>query len=163
MTTTENRNKRLHLIDQSFLFLSGRLLPSPMEKTEMKRLEWLHNHAPYALLAHNNKDVPNFIYVNKFAASCFKYTEEEMLSLPSYLSAAPDAQAERNKILKQVQTNNIAYNYSGIRITKFNENFNIQDGIIWKIFDRGDHGEIIGQAALFWLKGEHKPDWWYME
>ncbi|MFC3158822.1 MEKHLA domain-containing protein [Chryseobacterium arachidis] len=108
----------------------------------------------------NNLEIPNFIYVNKFAISCFKYTEAEMLSLHSYLSAAPDAQEERNKILKQVQENNIAFDYSGIRLTKFKKPFTINDGIIWKIFKNGNHGEVIGQAALFWLKDEPKPDWW---
>ena len=150
----------LQLIDQSFLFSSGQLLPSPKGKTEMERLEWLSNDAPYAILAQNNIEFPNFIYVNKFAITCFKYTEDEMLSLHAYLSAAPDAQEERNKILKQVQENNIAFNYSGIRLTKFNEPFTIDDGIIWKIFENGNHGEVIGKAALFWLKDEPKPDWW---
>ncbi len=159
MTTTEHQTKLLNLIDQSFFFLSGRFLPSPTFETAMNRIEWLHNDAPYALLAQNNKEVPNFIYVNKFAASCFKYDESEMLYLPSYLSAAPDAQAERNKILAQVEANNIAYNYTGVRITKFNETFAIHDGIIWKVFAEGNRGEIIGQAALFWLKGQQKINW----
>ncbi len=159
MIIKDKKNRLLYLIDQSFLFLSGQSLPSPKKKTEMERLEWLNNHAPYAILAQNNKKVPNFTYANKFAISCFRYTEAEMLSLPSYLSAAPDAQAERNKILEQVQANNITYNYSGIRLTKFNEPFSINDGIIWKIFEHGNHGDIIGQAALFWLEGEQKPNW----
>lgn len=159
MIDMHEKTELLHLIDQSFLILSGQLLPSPKEVMGAERLEWLNNHAPYAILAQNNKEVPHFIYVNTFAVSCFKYTENEMLSLPSYLSAAADGQIERNKILEQVQSNNIAFNYSGIRLTKFNEPFTINDGIIWKIFEHGDHGEIIGQAALFWLDGEQKPDW----
>lgn len=157
MIKTDKKNELLHLIDQSFFFLSDQLLPTPKEIKEMDRLEWLHNRAPYAIVAQNNKEVPNFIYANKFAMSCFKYSEEEMLSLPSYLSAAPDAQAERNKLLEQVQLNSIAYHYSGIRLTKFNEPFTINDGIIWKIFEHGNHGKIIGQAALFLLKREQIP------
>lgn len=160
MINTNNKTEILHLIDQSFFHLSGHLLPSPKEEAGTERLEWLNDHAPYALLAQNNKEIPHFIYTNKFAVSCFKYTEEEMLSTPSYLSASSEGQMERNKILEQVQLNHIAFDYSGIRLTKFNEPFTIHDGIIWKIFEHGDHGELIGQAALFWLNEQQKPDWW---
>lgn len=157
MIDLNKKTELLHLIDQSFFMLSGQLLPSEKKETDVERLEWLNNQAPYAILAHNNKEIPNFIYANQFAVSCFKYTEDEILSLPSYLSAAPDNQAERNKILDQVQANNIAFNYNGMRLTKFNESFAINDGVIWKVFE---NDEVIGQAALFWLSDQQKPDWW---
>ena len=72
-------------INDCFNKLSGKNLYAPPEILNL--YQWLHEEAPYSILAHNTEADPRFIYANKYALSCFKYSPDELLSLPSRLSA----------------------------------------------------------------------------
>lgn len=137
-------------IDNCFLALNGSNLPCPDDVTN--RYEWLHEKANYSILAHNNGDDPVFIYANQYALACFKYSQEEILGLPSKFSASASNRELRELLLKEVTQNGIAYNYSGERVDKFGNSFTISDGIIWQL--KNDEKKVWGQAAIFWLKKE---------
>lgn len=137
--------KILEKIDNCFYQLSGKYLPSPPHIDN--RYEWLHEEAPYSILAHNADPDPHFIYVNKYALSCFKYTNEEMLSIPSRLSAGERDRAERQRLLEIVTKDEIAYGYEGLRVDKYGSYFPIYNGIVWQLKDVDN--QIYGQGALF--------------
>jgi len=153
---TEKKRKLIQTIDDSFHKLNGKPLPCPPDVDD--RLRWLDEEAPYSILAHNADKDPHFVYANKYALTCFKYTEEEMLALPSRLSAGEQDRAERQRLLEKVTSDGIAYNYEGPRVDKNDKTFNIYDGIVWQLKD--DNGTIWGQGALFWTDKKERPDWY---
>jgi len=155
MISIEQNHLLIKQIDASFHQFSGDNLYCP--EAVIHRHKWLHEEAPYSILAHNNENDPHFIYANKCALSCFKYTDEEMLLLPSRLSAGVQDRSERERILKSVAQNGIAYDYFGSRVDKYGLNFRIFDGIIWQL--QHDNGDVWGQAALFWKEPDERPDW----
>lgn len=127
--------------------LNGAPLPGPA--TVSDRAYWLHQEAPYSLLAHDGTADPRFIYANQCALSCFKYSRAEFLQLPSRLSAASPDRQERQRMLDRLAAEGIVHGYSGVRITRQGEPFHIYNGAIWQLTD--DKGERWGQGALFWL------------
>lgn len=145
----------LHLIDRSFMLHVGYLLLTPPYLEN--RYHWLHTQAPYSLLAHDNSDDPKFIYANQCALHCFRYTEEEMIGLPSRFSAAEADRSARQELLLTVREKGIAGNYTGPRIDKFHQTFTIHDGIVWQFYNEKE--ELTGQAALFWPDDLIRPDW----
>ncbi|TWF35215.1 MEKHLA domain-containing protein [Chitinophaga polysaccharea] len=143
-------------IDQNFLDRNGKGLPTPAGITA--RAQWLHEAAPYSILAHGTGTDPHFIYANQFALSCFKYNIAELLQLPSRLSAAPQDRSERERLLHDVTLNGIAYHYTGPRVDKYGNTFTIYDGVVWRLTH--PDGLPLGQAALFWLQEEERPAWY---
>lgn len=108
---------------------------------------WLYERSPFAVLAHDGSAMPRFVYANKTAQSCFEYGWEEIVGLPSHLSAEPQERAERQRLLDQVAANGFAANYAGVRIAKSGRRFMIEDGVVWQLVD--DAGRLRGQAASF--------------
>lgn len=145
-------------IDRCFQDLNGKSLPCPENVSD--KFQWLHEKAPFSILAHKNEKPPKFIYANNYALSCFKYTAAEIVGLPSYQSAAEQDREERERLLQSVTQNGIAYNYAGPRIDKYGHIFNIYDGIVWQLFDEVQNP--WGQAALFWTDNSERPDWYQL-
>jgi PAS domain-containing protein len=108
---------------------------------------WLYERAWYAVLAHDTGAVPRFTYANKAAQACFEYRFEEIVGLPSHLSAEPQERAERQRLLDQVAAKGFATGYRGVRIAKSGRRFRIEDGVVWQLVDAA--GELRGQAASF--------------
>lgn len=146
----------LQKMDNCFLKLHGSSLPCPSDISD--RYSWLHEKAPYSLLAHNTDADPHFVYANEYALSCFKYNPEEMLCLPSRLSAAEQDRAERQQLLEVVTRDGIAYGYEGPRVDKNGKFFKIYDGILWQLTN--DDGSVWGKGALFWTEKGNHPDWY---
>jgi len=139
-------------IDDCFLTLNGTNLPCPGEVKD--RYKWLHDEANYSILGVDNSDDSFFIYGNKYALSCFKYTWEELLLIPSRFSASAPNREERARLFKKVSQDGIVYNYSGERIDKNGNTFTIHDTIVWELRDKND--AVWGQGALFWTAEELK-------
>jgi len=108
---------------------------------------WLYERARHAVLAHDTGAVPRFTYANKAAQACFEYAFEEIVGLPSHLSAEPQERAERRRLLGQVAAKGFATGYRGVRIAKSGRRFRIEDGVVWQLIDEA--GELRGQAACF--------------
>ena len=108
---------------------------------------WLYEGSPHAVLAHDTAPVPRFIYANRAAQACFEYDWDEIVGLPSHLSAEPQERAERQRLLDQVRATGYAAGYAGIRIAKSGRKFRIEDGVVWQLIDAA--GVLHGQAASF--------------
>ena len=109
--------------------------------------EWLYQGARHCVLAHNTDAVPRFIYANKAAQTCFEYDWDEIIGLPSHLSAEAPDRAERQRLLDAVAKHGFATGYQGLRLAKSGRRFWIEDGILWQLVDAG--GVLRGQAASF--------------
>ncbi|NQS85537.1 MEKHLA domain-containing protein [Pantoea allii] len=144
--STENQLALLQRIDERYRALTGRGLYCPDEHVD--RYLWLHEHAPYSILAHSSEADPVFVYANRCALSCFKYSLEEMLQLPSRLSAGPSDREARQHLLDIVKRDGIATGYSGPRVDKQGKSFIIYEGEVWQSDRDAEAG--WGQAALFW-------------
>lgn len=107
---------------------------------------WLYDQAPFAVLAHDGGADPRFIYANQAAQACFGYTREELIGLPSRLSAEAPEWAERQRLLDAVARDGFIRNYRGLRIAKDRRRFWIKRAVVWQL-DRD--GVTVGQAATF--------------
>lgn len=140
-----NALQLLRQIDAAYQHLHGRGIGADIfDGEESVRLPWLHEKAPFALLAHDASADPRFIYVNAAARRAFGYSEEEFIGLPSRLSADAGAQADRDAILASVRERGFAEGYAGTRIRKDGSHFRIERGELWQL------DEPEGQAALVW-------------
>lgn len=109
---------------------------------------WLYHEAPFGLLAHDTRAEPLFIYGNVFAQRQFEYSWDELMALPSRLSAATlQLQEDRKQFLDQVRKDGFATGYRGLRATQSGRNFWIEDGTVWQLIDQA--GVVRGQAAMF--------------
>jgi PAS domain-containing protein len=130
------------LLAGSYVRLTGkRLCP------QGRGAAWLYFEAPFAVLAHDTDPDPRFIYANRMAQACFEYAWDELVGLPSRLSAEAPARAERQRLLETVRREGVATGYRGLRIAKSGRRFWIEGGVIWQLID--EQGVEHGQAALF--------------
>jgi PAS domain-containing protein len=130
------------LITGSFRRLMGRELAGPEADAE-----WLYHQAPFVVLAHDGGTDPRFIYANEAAQACFEYSADELIGLPSRLSAEAEERAARQILLDRVSRDGFISDYSGIRIAKSGRRFRIENAIVWQLIDA--HGTHHGQAATF--------------
>ena len=70
--------------------------------TDEQAARWLYEQAPFGLLAHDTRADPLFVYGNLAAQRCFEYAWDELLVLPSRLSAPPQQVPGRKAFLEQV-------------------------------------------------------------
>jgi PAS domain S-box-containing protein len=108
--------------------------------------EWLYEKAPFAVLAHNTDQDPFFIYGNKAAQRRFEYSWDEIIQLPSRLSAEAPNREERDRFLARVRQFGYESNYEGVRVTKSGQRFIIEDATLWQLFDAD--GKLHGQAVI---------------
>lgn len=142
--------------DQNFADLLlgsyARLLGRPLLDAaagEQPTAAWLYR-APFCLLAHDGAADPVFIYANETAQRCFGYGWDEVLTLPSRLSAEMPARHQRQRVLDAVARDGFIENYSGIRIAKSGRRFRIEDAVVWAL---RDGTTPVGQAAVI-------RSWW---
>lgn len=108
---------------------------------------WLYEEAPACVLAHSAVPDPLFIYANKSAQALFQYCWDEIVGMPSRLSAEVPNRAERQRLLDAVARHGFATGYAGVRIAKSGRRFRIEDGILWQLRDADD--TLHGVAATF--------------
>src|SRR5262245_26044109 len=130
------------LLTGSYAWLVGKpLVPAGSDAA------WLYSQAPFAVVAHNTDADPKFIYANKCAQSCFEYSWEEFIGLPSRLSAEAPERAERQALLDAVAQNGFMSGYRGVRVAKSGRQFLIENGVVWELID--EKGIRRGAAATF--------------
>ncbi|MDQ7913585.1 MEKHLA domain-containing protein [Pseudomonas sp. 102515] len=138
----------LPLLEGSYRRWLGEPLPRPAGLPEPKLPAWLHERAPYALLAHGTESDPLFCYANRQALSCFGYPRDEFIGMPSRFSASPKDRDERQRLMEAVGRKGYASGYEGWRVDKAGQAFEIHAGVVWNLVDVD--GQRLGQAALFW-------------
>jgi hypothetical protein len=104
-------------------------------------------YAPFVLLSHDATSDPVFNYANAQGLELFELSWEELITLPSRLSAEPLEQAERDKLLARVSERGFIEDYRGVRISKTGKRFKIDNAIVWNLTD--EDGVYQGQAACF--------------
>ncbi len=108
---------------------------------------WLYDDAPFAVLAHDGGADPRFVYANRTAQACFEYGWDEIIGLPSRLSAEAPERAARQALLDAVTQNGFAEDYRGVRVAKSGRRFWIEQGVVWRLVS--PDGSAVGQAATF--------------
>lgn len=148
-------SKNNYLFDHAQLLTNSfcKMLGHPLIKTDTVNLGKELFETKFALLSHTNAKEPIFNYANLTALELFEFSWDELIKLPSRLSAEPINQIERAKLLEQVTNRGFIDNYQGIRISKTGKRFSVHNAIVWNLID--DHGIYQGQAACF-------SDWEYL-
>ncbi|MGW7571567.1 MEKHLA domain-containing protein [Streptomyces tendae] len=135
------------LLLSSHLRLLGESLCPSERISQREAADWLYAQAPFGLLAHDTAADPRFVYANITAQERFGYSWNEFLGLPSRLSARPDAQQDRDALVREVTANHYATGYRGVRVAKDGRLFWIEDVTMWDLIDA--QGTSHGQAAVF--------------
>jgi PAS domain S-box-containing protein len=98
-------------------------------------------------LAHDGSGDPTFVYANLTAQRCFEYSWDEMVGMPSRLSAEAPNREERAALLAAVAARGYATGYRGLRIAKSGRRFWIENVTVWNVSDTD--GRCVGQAAVY--------------
>ncbi|GAA5052274.1 hypothetical protein GCM10023208_12970 [Erythrobacter westpacificensis] len=128
--------ERLALLLESYRRLTGEALAADADAL------W---NAPHAVLAHDRAAPPVFFYANARTLSLFKRSADEMIGLPSHLSAEPEAREERAAMFAKLEAEDIVTGYSGLRVASDGSRFRILNATIWNLRDAS--GTLHGQAA----------------
>lgn len=143
--TTPADDVFLEQLVRSYVESTGQ--PFPIEARVDQSLRALLQHAPFGLFAHTADPDPLFVLANNTAAREFGYPPEEMIGMPSRLSAAPGIdQEERARLFRALDRSGCFTGYHGRRVRRDGSVFWISDVTIWNI--DGADGHRIGQAAL---------------
>ena len=102
--------------------------------------------APFVLVSHGIQPDPIFCYANRAAQKIWEMSWNTFTKLPSRLSAEPDAQEERQRLLALAEKQGYVDHYQGVRITSGGKRFRIRNCLLWNVVD----GDVrVGQAAVF--------------
>jgi hypothetical protein len=139
---TSHAGPRLALIGESFERLTGRpLLGATAWSAEAL---WA---APLAVLAHGAEADPILFYGNRLGLELFEVTPEELVRMPSRLTAEAPERAERAQLLEAVSRRGFIDDYAGVRISAAGRRFRIEQATVWSLTDGA--GVYCGQAAAF--------------
>ncbi len=141
----ENGYLRTHadLILSSFSNITGRQLIDLVRGQDCGRALY---EAGFCVLSHDAAPDPVFNYGNRAAQALFEMSWEQLIGLPSRLSAEAPLQEERQRLLKNVAEKGYIDDYKGIRISSSGKRFMVEKAIIWNLID--DDGMNHGQAAV---------------
>ncbi len=103
--------------------------------------------APFVVVSHGGQTDPIFNYGNQTALDLWEFDWDTFTQLPSRLSAEPENQADRDRLLQEARCNGYIQNYQGIRISRTGKRFSIENVTLWTVRDA--QGSAIGQAATF--------------
>ena len=103
--------------------------------------------APMALLAHGTEPDPLFFFANRVALARFGLTVDEVVGMPSRLSAEAPLREERRALLERVTRDGFIDDYAGVRIAADGTRFRIEAATVWNLVD--PDGAVHGQAAAF--------------
>jgi hypothetical protein len=107
--------------------------------------------ADRVVLAHDGGTDPRLIYANAQALRLWRRTWDEMIGLPSRLTAEPTERQERSAALERARRQDAVRGYEGIRVDSAGGRFRIAGARLWTL--RDGEGTARGQAATF-------SDWW---
>ena len=138
----------------SFHALTGRDLIDPALSPEAAAEALFH--ASFVVLSHDTAPDPILTYGNLTALKLFALTWEELIQMPSRLTAEAPNRVERARLLAEVTARGFIDDYSGIRISRTGKQFLIEQATVWNLSDA--EGQPYGQAATFraWRPVEHE-------
>lgn len=97
------------------------------------------------VLSHDGGDDPVFVFANHAAAKLWRMPVEELVGMPSRLSAPPEHRGSRAVMLADAASAGVLAGYSGERVAKDGTRFMIEDATLWTV----DYSERPGQAVVF--------------
>jgi hypothetical protein len=103
--------------------------------------------APFVVVSHGTESDPILNYGNQIALDLWEMSWEDLTQTPSRLTAEPINRQERERLLDRARQQGFVDNYRGIRISKTQKRFLIENAIVWNL--TSDRGEPCGQAATF--------------
>jgi hypothetical protein len=109
--------------------------------------------ATTVVLAHDGAADPRLIYANRAALTLWSRRWQEMVGLPSRLTAEPSERADRAAALQRARRSEALEGYAGIRIDSHGRRFRIENARLWTLRDPA--GAPCGQAAGF-------GSWWWL-
>lgn len=104
-------------------------------------------HAPFVVLSHDSGSDPLLNYSNEAGLHLFELKWEELIALPSRLTAEPLHRDERARLLERVTQHGYIDDYAGVRISSSGRRFLIEQATVWNV--RDEQGAPYGQAATF--------------
>ena len=104
------------------------------------------------VLCHDGSEDPRFLYANRAALQLFSRNWEQMVGMPSRLSASANQRLSRREQLELARRQDKLENYSGVRVSSQGRRFQIRGARIWSLIDQERH--YSGQAACF-------SHWWW--
>ena len=107
----------------------------------------------FPVLAHGTEQDPKLSYANAAALQLWETRWDELIGMPSRLTAPNSEQAKRSNALGQAKRLDAVQNYRGIRISRKGRRFMINKARIWTLWDAKER--VCGQAACF-------SDWWWI-
>jgi hypothetical protein len=135
----------LALLCRSLRDLTGRDL-APTALAPGEAAQWLYE-APFALLSHDSSQDPILSYANRCALDLFELTWDQLVVMPSRLTAEAPDREERARLLAQVTARGTIDDYAGVRVSRTGRRLRIEGATVWNLTDsRGRHR---GQAATF--------------
>lgn len=108
-------------------------------------VQYLYN-APFALVSHGIEEDPIFNYGNMRAQELWEMDWEEFVRMPSRCSAGIVEQESREALLRKAKQKGYVDQYFGMRISKSGKIFEIQDTVLWTLYD--ENNIYRGQAAF---------------
>ncbi len=137
--------EHIGLLRQSLRRLTGRdLIDAEVSAEEAARRTYL---APFVVLSHDNQADPILTYANRCALELFELDWEELVRMPSRLTAEAPNRDERARLLAQVAARGFIDDYAGVRVSSTGRRFRIEAATVWNLVDVG--GLNQGQAATF--------------
>ncbi len=109
--------------------------------------------APAVVVAHDGGADPRLIYANREALRLWRRSWDELVGLPSRLTAEPGQRQERAAALERARRWGAIEGYGGIRIDSHGRRFRIAGARLWCLRDAV--GQPCGQAAGF-------ESWWWL-
>jgi len=109
--------------------------------------------ATQPVLAHSDGHDPNLSYANAAALQLWGRRWEEMVGMPSRLTAPTSEQDARANALGRALQKDAIKGYQGIRMNNEGRRFLIKNARIWTLWNQ--EGLRIGQAALI-------GSWWWL-
>ena len=142
------KRKLVNLLLTSHCRAFGRLLIKSAEINDAHRLKAQELFAiGMPVIAHNNAHDPCLIYANAAALQLWNRRWDEMIGMPSRLTAPQDMQAKRTSTLAQVTQKDSITGFYGVRIDSKGQKFLMHNVRIWTIWN--EENIPIGQAATF--------------
>ena len=107
----------------------------------------------FPVLAYGTEQDAKLSYANAAALQLWDSSWDELIDMPSRLTATASERAERSSALGQAKRLDAVQNYRGIRISRKGRRFMINKVRIWTLWDAEER--VCGQAACF-------SDWWWL-
>ena len=107
----------------------------------------------FPVLAHGTGSDPTLSYANAAALQLWETNWDDLIGMPSRLTAPEMERAERRSALGEAESLKALKGYGGIRINRQGRRFMIRNARIWTLWDEEERS--CGQAACF-------SDWWWI-